>query len=482
MSLLLALLPVLVSCLLILVWRYTAITASLAGVAAALTISILSPSLHIAPEHWRPLLTDTGSLCLNIGMVLLGGVFLYQSLSAGRGLQRIADWVQSRIAGEVHCLLVVVFGVGLFFESTTGFGVGILVTAPLLLALGYAPLNAAFLALLGQCGVTWGALAIGTIIGAQLSGLPSTLLSLFAVPLSLPFLCLCGLAAMTVAGLWRRYRTSFLLLWLFAYVAVVAALLCLCTYLFGVELAGCLAGAGVVIFGLLVSGRVKDGAAIPIPWRSLLPFVVLVTGLLVSRLVTPVRQLLQTVTIGEFTPFYHAGFWLMSAVVVVLVLLPGSRQRIAVWITAALVQWGKALLAVCGFLLLGQLMKYSGMTSVLAESASLASGKSYAWFAPALGALGGFLTASNASSNALFMEFQVKTAGTVGMPVELVASVQSVAGSNATLASPGRVVFAASIVGEDGAESTLLRRAIPIAVGGALGTALLTDLYWRLFA
>lgn len=483
MSLILALLPVAVSSALIVVWRFTAVTAALSGVVAALCIVLLWSDFSVSAQQWEAVFTGTAAYTLNIGLVLLGGVLLYQVLQAGGGLALIASWVKSCIAHELHLLLVVIFGVGVFFESATGFGVGILVTAPLLLAIGFAPMTAAFLALLSQCAVSWGALAIGTLVGAELSGVSAQVLSLYAVPLSLPFLILCGITGVVAGGLWQSYSTYSLIGWVCVYVGMLCALLTLSTYFLSVELAGCLAGAGVVTFGYVLSrcvaGRQSASARLAVPKAAVAPFILLVVGLLVSRMIPPAKQWLLSFRIADFALLYHAGFWLLLAALCGVMLLPRSRQQSGVWVKAGLIQWSKAVIAVSGFLLLGQLMKHAGMTGVLAASASAASGHYYALFAPALGALGGFLTASNASSNALFMEFQVSAATTLDMPVELLASAQSAAGSNATLASPGRVVFAAAIAGSDGAESALLRRILPLAIGGTLGSAAVTLGLWQ---
>ncbi|MEM7258827.1 MAG: L-lactate permease [Pseudomonadota bacterium] len=483
MSLILALLPVVASSALIVVWRFTALTAALAGVAVALLVVMVWPEFSVTAQQWQPVVAGTASFTFNIALVLLGGVMLYQVLRAGEGLTRIADWIKSCVTSDMHLLLVVIFGVGVFFESATGFGVGILVTAPLLLAIGFAPMKAAFLALLSQCSVTWGALAIGTVVGAELSGVSAQLLGLYAVPLSVPFLLLCGVTATVAGGLWQTHAKLPLLLWVGIYVTVLSGLQALCTYLFGIELAGCLAGAGVVWFGYLMSrytSQHQDASSrLPVPVRSVAPFVVLVAGLMISRLIPPVQQWLLSLRVADVAWLYHAGFWLLLAALCGVLLLPLCRQQPASWLKAGLLQWSKAVVAVGGFLLLGQLMKYSGMTAVLAGSASSASGPYYTLFAPALGALGGFLTASNASSNALFMEFQVRAATTLNMPVELVAGVQSAAGSNATMASPGRVVFAAAIVGSDGAESVLLRRMLPLVIGGTLGSAAAMLVLWQ---
>ncbi len=487
MSLILALLPVSVSSVLILFWRANAVVAAAAGVFTGAIMVWLWPAFALPLQQWPALLSDTLVIAFNIALVLLGGVLLYQVMRAGGGLARIGAWVRSMIADELHSLLVMIFGVGVFFESATGFGVGILVTAPLLIAIGYAPVTAAFLALLSQCGVTWGALAIGTIVGSELSGVPASIMGQYAVPLSLPFLLLCGFSAVSAAQLWGGRKASATVLWVVTYVMVLAGLLWLATYWFGVELAGCLAGAALLVFGYCacrifsqpLSEKSDRHQSVSPPWFALLPFVLLLGGLMVTRLLHPLKQWLLTITVGDFAPFYHASFWLIASALLAAVLLPDSRKESGLWLGSSLMQWGKAILAVTGFLLLGQLMKHAGMTRELAESAAAVSGVYFSFFSASLGTLGGFLTASNASSNALFMEFQVKAAATVGMPAELAASVQSAAGSNATLASPGRVVFAASLVGSDSAESTLLRKVLPVALGGMLGTALTAVLLWQ---
>lgn len=80
----------------------------------------------------------------------------------------------------------VVVGVAPFFESVTGFGVAVVISAPILLAAGFTPLRAAVLASWGQCAVPWGALGVGTVIGAHLAGMGFGTLSDASAFLSLP--------------------------------------------------------------------------------------------------------------------------------------------------------------------------------------------------------------------------------------------------------------------------------------------------------
>ena len=96
-------------------------------------------------------------------------------------------------------------------------------------------------------------------------------------------------------------------------------------------------------------------------------------------------------------------------------------------------------------------------------------GTFYPAVASVLGALGGALTGSNAASNALFMPLQVEAAQSVGAPEALVAAIQNVAGSHASLLAPQRVILAATAVGLLGREGEVARAALwPVLVSVAV--------------
>ena len=480
MSLLLAALPILCSSLMILVWRQSAVRAGLAGLFLTGLIVLFRGDFQVQlPVALQAV--STGFLnTLNVAYVLLGGVFFYRVLSTGGALEVIASEVMRWIPDEVHRLFAIVFGVSVFFESATGFGVGILVSAPLFIALGYKPVQAAVIALLGQCVVPWGALAIGTVIGSELSGVSIVRLAELAAYICLPFVVICGAAALKVAEQkWHRRQIT----WLIVYSLLLCVALWVLSVTVAVELAGCLAGMLIVGFAMLVnrlqhrkiSVRTTSGAGVV---SALFPFCVLMVALLVTRLYRPLRSWLESITfeVGDFTlaPFYHVGFWLVVAGLAGLLVLAAARQQAGSIINAAVPQWFIATVAVGGFLLFGQLMMASGMTALMAQSLANVVGPYYAAVVPLLGGLGGFLTASNTSSNALFMGFQVSAAQQVGMPVDVAAAVQNAAGSNTTLASPGRVIFAASVAGYPGAESDLLRRVLPVALAGVASAILIS--------
>ena len=128
------------------------------------------------------------------------------------------------------------------------------------------------------------------------------------------------------------------------------------------------------------------------------------------------------------------------------------------------------------FVLAGQVVASSGAAALLA-SWGAAVGGLYPAVAPIVGALGGWLTGSNAASNALFMPLQLEAARDLGLPRTLTAAEQNVSGSHASLLAPQRVVLAATATGLLGREADVTRAALPpvficVAVLGGLGLLL----------
>jgi hypothetical protein len=138
--------------------------------------------------------------------VLFGGLLLYNLLSAGGAIEEVSRFL-GRLEPEKEALAVgVVVGAAPFFESVTGFGVAVVISGPILLAAGFAPLRAAVLSSWGQCAVPWGALGVGTVIGADLAGMSFAILSDWSAVLSVPLFPVYAVAAVALAGGWGGVR------------------------------------------------------------------------------------------------------------------------------------------------------------------------------------------------------------------------------------------------------------------------------------
>jgi lactate permease len=472
---LIAALPLVLAVVLIVWAGKSALVTGVVGLVATMAITLIVPAFKldlpgIAGALEGGLLTAGG-----VSYVLLGGVTLYHVMRTGNALTPIAAVVARAIPDRGVQVLALVFGVSVFFESATGFGVGIIVTAPLFMALGMDPIRAATLALIGQCAVPWGALAVGTVLGAQLSGVSAEVLGAMAIPLGLPYLFASGLMALRVAGV--PIGNPRLLVWLVVHVTVLSTAIYLCNNWLSVELAGCLGGLAVIAVSLRRTTSSDDSQQGQPIGRALVPLMVLLVALGATRLSPAVQAFLTGLAEVEvlahgfrFAPLAHPGFWLLVSAIVGAGVYGLGTDSLRDVSRSAIRQWLLATAAVASCICFGQVMVAAEMTTALAQALAAMARPSYALVVPVIGAIGGFLTASNAASNALFMSLQLEAGTSVGLSVESVAAAQNAAGSNLTLASPGRVVLAAAVAGEPGAESELIRRVLPLGLLGLAGT------------
>jgi len=474
MSTFLAAAPLILATLAILIARQSAMRAGGIGLAAAILIAIASDEFHLPLRGILSAIFDGLLTTSTVAYVLLGGVTLYWVLRTGGALERLGRAAAEAIPDPAQRVLVLVLGISVFFESATGFGVGIIVTVPLLIALGYSPVRSALIALLGQCAVPWGALAIGTVLGADLSELPVSETAIKAVGLCLPFILLCAFAALHFAGesLVRPAHAVAAI----GYSTLLAALLWAGSSWVSVELAGCIAGLGVALAGLLIarigSGARADGNGLAI---AALPLFVLMGTLTLTRLAPGLERLTSNLLLIEIPSYnfslslvHHPGFWMLLAAATGIFCLRIPANEVRILLPNALRQWSTASLSVAGFICFGHVMLHAGMTDDLAETVATNAGAAYLYAVPAIGALGGFLTASNAGSNAIFMAFQSTVANRLALDPVLVAAAQNAAGANITLASPGRIVLAAAVSGLAGEENRLMRPALVIGIAGLL--------------
>ncbi len=386
--------------------------------------------------------------------VLFGGLLLYNLLSTGGAVEAVSRFLGRLEPDRVALAAGVVVGVAPFFESVTGFGVAVVISAPILLAAGFTPLRAAVLATWGQCAVPWGALGVGTVIGAHLAGMDFGRLSDASAFLSLPLFPVYGVAAVALAGGWtgvRRRGAEAIVLGLVAGAATIVTSLYLVP-----ELAGAVGGLAATAVFLARRRHRLSG----VPVRALVPYAFLLALLAVANGIGDLRSLLEQlgpVFDGPGLPL------LISGVFAALLLgLGGDAAGAAVRRTAT--QWIPTAAAVLTFVLAGEVVAESGAAGLLAGGAE-ALGVFFPAVSPVLAALGGALTGSNAASNALFMPLQVEAARGLDISEELTAAVQNVAGSHASMLAPQRMVLAATATGLLGREGDILRASVaPVAV------------------
>ncbi|MDQ2671230.1 MAG: L-lactate permease [Actinomycetota bacterium] len=390
--------------------------------------------------------------------VLFGGLLLYNLLLAGGAVDAVSRFLGGLEPDRVALAAGIVVGVAPFFESVTGFGVAVVISVPILLAAGFTPLRAAVLASWGQCAVPWGALGVGTVIGAHLAGMGFGTLSDVSAFLSIPLFPVYGVAAVALAGGWMGVRRRVVEAMVLGLVAGVVTLV---TSLYLVpELSGAVGGLAATAF--FVARRRDRLAGVPV--RALLPYAFLLALLAAANGIAALRSVLE-----ELGPVFDGpGLPLLASGVFAALLLGLGGGEIGGATHRTATQWLPVAGAVLTFVLAGEVVAESGAAGLLAGGAE-ALGDFFPAVSPVLAALGGALTGSNAASNALFMPLQVEAARGLGFSEALTAAVQNVAGSHASMLAPQRMVLAATAAGLLGREGDILRTSVaPVGVSISL--------------
>jgi lactate permease len=493
----LALLPIAAILALMLGARWAAGPAGLAGLALALPVAIWGFGWRGAEGAGGlvPALlgvgAEAGFTALTILWIVFPALWLHEvQLGSGatetlrRALARLSD--DPRIAA-----LLIAWFFALFAEGAAGFGTPVALAAPLLVAVGFPPVRAVSLALIGHAvGVSFG--AVGTPV--------------------LPQLAATGLSPVALAGMTAGLHAA--LGWSMALIVhrlassaggqagVAAPVIAAAAFLLPFTAIAVFVGpelptlGGALIGGLgfaaWVSRRGEAGRAGPSPRALLLaglPYLLLLAAILATRLLPPLREALAGLAVtwslpggfgGSIQPLSHPGTLLLLGLACALLL---RRERPRVVAEAA----GRAgrrlpavLLALLAMLALARLMVHAGLVAALADGAAALVGPLWPLLAPGAGVLGTFVTGSATASNILLSDFQRATAEAAALPLLPVMAAQGVGAAIGNIICPHNIVAGAATVGLAGRETArVLRLTMPAAL---LYTALAGALVFALIA
>jgi lactate permease len=513
-----AALPIVAILVLMLGLGWSAARAGLAALALAVALALMAFGFGAGGvvEALRALAgvgAEGGFIALTILWILWPALALHQHQQDSGALQALRAGL-ARLAPDPRLqALWVGWCLTLFLEGAAGFGTPVALAAPLLVGLGVAPLQAVLLALLGHAvGVSFGAL--GTPVAAQvaLTGLEPGAIAWRTAALNAAVAAVMmgffvhalaqsglggaaqgALPAARHAGV-RGLVTPAAL----ALLAFVLPSLALAAWL-GPELptlGGALVGGAVLALGLRRWAG-QGGAAMPggigalSPPLSLsaalAPYAVLVVLVLATRALPALADTLGSVVLqwrlwdtytARMQPLVHPGSLLLAALVGGTLL---QRRPLRV-LGPALAGSARRLLpvsvALLAMLCLSRLMLHAGMIDALQQAAVQGLGSAWPLVAPAVGALGSFVTGSATASNVLFTPLQVQTAQALGLAPAWMAAAQGLGAGMGNIVCPHNIVAGAATVGLAGREAEVLRRtvvpaAVVLALGGVLAWVLM---------
>ncbi|HNY84310.1 MAG TPA: L-lactate permease [Anaerolineaceae bacterium] len=447
-------------------------------------------------------------LALDVLTIVWGALLLLNIANEVGAIKRIGIEIPALSKDRGIQVLLVAWMLTTFLQVMGGFGVPVAIAAPILVTLGYTPLNSVVMAAIGHnWSVNFGvmAAAFNALIGV--TGMPKeTLASPSSILLAIPIIP-GGLMIALIGGGWRGVKH------LFPAVTIVGAVMAITQYLMAVNGLEMVATTGAVILGtitLLLVNRLPlyqqvsspsptkpeptDPSAQsqppdPVLKRSFLALVspyifVMVLGFVVV-LVKPLNALLHTVRLSMFFPeiatklgwvtpagegkaiylFAHPSMLMFySCLFAVLVygrrgyFTRGAASRI---ISRTLHGAVDTSLGVIAMVSIATIMQHTGMTNILARGISESINRYiYPFFVPFIGVLGAFLTGSNNNSNVLFGVLHQEAARLMRLSAPWILAAQTTGGSIGSVMAPAKVMVGATTVGFAQKEGLILRRLI----------------------
>jgi lactate permease len=415
-----------------------------------------------------------------IGWIVLNAIFIYEvSVTTGQ-----FEALKSHIAGvasdrRIQALLIA-FSFGAFIEGAAGFGAPVAISSALLIGLGFKPLKAAKLSLIGNTApVAFGSLGIpiitlSTVTGLDLHDLSAMVgrqLPLFS--LIVPFWLVAAQAGLR--GMREVWPACLVTGASFGFVQFLVS------NFHGpwlVDLASSLASMGALVVLLRFwqprsevrseDWRVesKSGEASGFPWRAWLPWICLsvlvflwsvplvkenlnklsppkvaVPGLhlQINKMPPAAPEPEAEKALFDFNWLSATGTALLLAGVISGLMLGVSPVRMVKIYGRTIWRVRISLLTIALMLALGFTTRYAGSDTTMGL-AMASTGKLFPFFSPLLGWLGVALTGSDTSSNVLFGNLQKVTAEQLGLSPILTAA------SNSSGGVMGKMIDAQSIV------------------------------------
>lgn len=486
MAIWLALVPILLMLFCMAVLGWSAARAGMVGAAAVIGVgnALFGYQLNI-PNIAGPLL-EAVFTAATILWIIYPALVLHEFQQRTGASERIGIWLTSISDRPQVRVVVLAWFFALLLEGAAGFGTPVALVAPMLVALGFSPLRALILALIGHAaGVSFGAVGTPMLPLLEVS-------QVMPKDLSLAVMLLHAALGWTLVALifhlsWTDQRpASWVIIPIAALLFALPALLL--AWLTGPELptiGGALIGG--LAFVTLAKRRWPGTGTGPGTRKGLflaaLPYGLILLLLSLTRAVPAASITLQSFALdwewagkfsGSVKPLYHPGTMLMIALASTAVARFDQRTVIMPSLRAAASRLPEVAVALVCVLLMARIMAHSGMIDALATAASRSLGSAWPAAIAFVAALGSFATGSATASNILLAEFQLAAAKAAGLgPLPALAG-QSFGAAIGNIIAPHNIVAGAATVGLIGREGAVLKTTLPVCLAYAgLGALLL---------
>ena len=493
-SALVAAIPVVVLLGLLAFFHMRAHLAALIGLASSLLVAIL---IYQMPVSLALASAANGAAygLFPIGWIVLCAIFIYDITVETGQFEIIRATIANLASDDRIQALIIAFSFGAFIEGAAGFGTPVAISAAMLIGLGFKPLLASGIALIGNTApVAFGALGTPVIALARVTGLPLEQLSAM-IGRQLPFFsvivpfwlvwamsgwrkmlevwpaCLtCGLSFAIVQFLVSNYHGP----WVVDIAASIASIVALLILLKFWQPREVLQQAEKTVVA-----RPSTSAALRawMPW-IILSVVVFVWGLpqvkawmngfsLINIQVPFLHNMVQrtppVVAVPKAEEAIFAFNWLSATGTGLLIsalisgLLLGLKPLKLIQLFGNTIWRVRySLITISAMMAIGFSTRYGGLDATMGL-AFASTGSFFPFFSAMLGWLGVALTGSDTSSNVLFGNLQQITAQQIGISPVLAAAANSSGGVMGKMIDAQSIVVASVATGQEGKEGEILR-------------------------
>lgn len=478
-----AVIPVLILFILLLVFKKSAKTSAMYSFAGAVVISLLVYKITL---FGMSVSIGKGlSLSLFVALIIWSAIFLYQLVSETGAITMIHENISRLIQDSFIQFLLLSWVFSSFLQGVAGFGVPLVVVVPILIAMGFQPAPTAAAVLIGHSwAISFGSMGSSYYAIDLVTSVPASALAVSMALFGITGIFGTGITVCVLYGGISQIKKG--LPYIVPATLIMGIALLFLARLEMMSLIGMVTALfGIMTILLLYRFRSKKNEKTesfkgPLSFfESVLPYLLILAlsflfyfldlkGALSFDFPGYETDLGYVVERAEgYTKINYtrhpAAIILMASVCTIPL-----YWRKGVFDRKILRTIGRGTVKKCVpttitlvFLLMtALLMMDSGMTQQLAETTAALSGKSYPLFAPFIGLLGAFITASNTNSNIIFGNFQETIALAIGANTAYICGVQSIGASIGGSIGPTTVLLAAAAAKLQGRESEIYNKTL----------------------
>lgn len=438
-------------------------------------------------------------------LIILMAIYSYNVLLHTGKIEVLKAQFSSISSNKCIQVLLITWGFGGLLEGMAGFGTAVAIPAAILISLGFKPVFSALVSLIANSVPTaFGAVGVPVIVLAQETSLdvmkvaPAVVAQLAVTMILVPIV----IAQLTVPGK-KALPRNILIGTVIG--AVSLAVQYLAARYIGPETPAIL-GSAAAIAVIILMGRILDRRTARSSGTNTTPsthrhstkeilqawavYALIMLLILLTSPLLPLKDILAPVAetsigfnIGGETRTWSVQ-WLVQGGLLLFIgsfaggLIQGGKAGgLLRLLWKSTVQLKKTFITVICLVGFSSIMETSGMINTLAVALATATGALYPLFAPAIGAIGTFLTGSDTSANILFGKLQAGVAEHIGADPVWISASNTAGATGGKIISPQSIAIATSACGQQGQEGRILKAALLYALGYVVITGIVVYIF-----